>query len=125
MRAQATYDGSARVFNKYDEREERRIEMKGKQDTDLPLGDGNARVGATRGFKEWFSGQLGGLTVESTVSVSIVCGQSEDEIRAACEESARIAENMALSGAEEMRIYLNDFEKNDDKRTTHPNQRRR
>lgn len=116
MNAQATYDCTARVYNKYDEREERRKEMKGTKDTELPLGDGNGRVSATRGFKEWFSGQAGGLTVESTVNVSIICGQSEVEIRAACEEAARMAENMSLEGAEEMRIYINDFEKNDDPR---------
>lgn len=125
MNAQATYSGAARVYNKYDEREERRKEMKGTKNTELPLGDGNARVGATRGFKEWFSGQKGGLTIESTVNVSIVCGQSEDEIRAACEEAARMAENMSYEGAEEMRIYLEDFEKNDDIRSDHPSRRRR
>ena len=116
MNAQATYDGTARLYNKYDEREIARKEMKGTKDTDLPLGDGNARVGATRGFKEWFGGHAGGLTMESTVNVNIVCGQSEGEIRAACEEVSRMAESMSLGGAEEMRTYLEDFEKNDDPR---------
>lgn len=116
MNAQASYDGTARLYNKYDEREEARKTMKGKQDTDLPLGDGNGRINVARGFKEWFSGQLGGLTVESTVSVSIVCGQSEKEIRDACAEASRMAESMALEGAEEMRTYLQDFEANDDPR---------
>lgn len=124
MNAQATYNGTARLYNKYDEREERRKEMKGTKNTDLPLGDGNARVGATRGFKEWFSGRAGGLTVESTVSVNLVCGQTEDEIRAACEEAARMAENMAYGGAEEMRIYIEDYEKNSDIRSNHPSRRR-
>ena len=124
MKAQVTYDGTARVYNKYDEREERRKEMKGTKSTELPLGDGNARVSATRGFKEWFNGQKGGLTIESTVNVSVVCGQSEDEIRAACEEVARMAENMSYEGAEEMRIYLEDFEKNVDIRSDDPCRRR-
>jgi len=85
--------------------------MAGKQNTDLPVGDGNARVAVQRGFKTWFSTRDAGLTIESTVSVSIVCGQSEVEVQAAAEEAGRLAEKMAQEGAEEMGLHMDSFVK--------------
>ena len=107
----AVYSGTARVWSRTDERETDRKEMKGSREIDLPVGDSNARVSSTRGFKTWFSSRAGGLTVEATVNVSIVCGQSEDEINAAVEEASRIAEGLAIQGNEEMGLHLESFAK--------------
>lgn len=79
--------------------------------TTIPLGDGKAQISQTRGFKHWFSTRNAGLTIEATVSVSITCGQSEREIEIALNEAGRIAKHHAVSGAEEMDIYIDDFEK--------------
>ena len=84
--------------------------MKGSKEVDLPLGDGNAKVGAQRGFKCWFSTREAGLTVESTVHVTITCGQSESEIRAAAENAGHLAEMMALEGNDEMGLHLDAFD---------------
>ena len=105
----AVVNGTARVWNRTDEREVRRTEMSKTQDVDLPVGDGNARVAVQRGFKTWFSTREGGLTVESTVSVSIVCGQTETEVQAAAEEAGRLAEKMAQEGGEEMGLHMDSF----------------
>lgn len=86
------------------------------QKIDLPLGDGNARVNQTRGFKHWYSTREAGLTVEATTSVSIVCGQSEAEVKAALDEASRIAETHAVQGAEEMDMHLDSFAKETSKR---------
>jgi len=115
-KASATISGTYRVFNRTDEREVWRKNVKRNQKTDLPLGDGNARVGQTRGFKHWYSTREAGLTVEATVSVSIVCGQSEQEMDAAIEEAGRIAEKHAVLGAEEMDMHLDSFAKETSKR---------
>lgn len=78
----------------------------GVRKTDIPTGDGNANVNVTRGLKTWFSTREAGMTVESTVSVQLTCGQSEEEIRDAAEEAGRIAEGLALDGSEEMGLHL-------------------
>jgi hypothetical protein len=77
----------------------------------LPVGDGNANVNVTRGFKTWFSTREGGLTVESTVNVSIKCNQKEQDIRAAIENSSIIAESEAIAGSEEMGLHIDAFAK--------------
>jgi len=79
------------------------------QRVDLPLGDGNARVSQTRGFKHWYSTREAGLTVEATTTVSIVCGQSVAEVKKALDEASRIAETHAVRGAEEMDMHLDSF----------------
>lgn len=109
MNAVAVYNGTARVWNRTDSREIKRKVMAGTKKTSLPLGDSNARVSAQRGFKTWFSTREAGLTVESTVSVSIVCGQSEKEIQAAAEEAGRLAEKLSQEGSEEMGLHLDSF----------------
>lgn len=90
--------------------------MKKREQTDLPLGDGKAQVGQTRGFKHWYSTREAGLTVEATVSVHITCGQSEKEIDAAVEEAGRLAEKHAIIGAEEMDMHLDSFAKETSRR---------
>lgn len=85
--------------------------MKKTQKTELPVGDGNARASVTRGFKTWFSTREAGLTIESTVNVSIVCGQTEKEIEEATSEAGRIGEKCAVNGLEEMDLHLNSFVK--------------
>ena len=81
------------------------------QKTDLPVGDGKGRVNATRGFSHWYSTRRAGITVKADVSVSLTCGQSEEEVKAAAAEASRIAETSAFQGIEEMDLYIDDFVK--------------
>jgi len=90
--------------------------MKKREQMDLPLGDGKAKVGQTRGFKHWYSTREAGLTVEATISVYITCGQSEKEVDAAMEEAGRIAEKHAIMGVEEMDMHLDSFAKETSRR---------
>jgi len=107
----ASYSGSLLIYNKTDEREIWRKHVAGTKKVELPPGDGNASVSATRGFKHWFSTKEAGLTVESTFQVSLTCGQKESSIMAAGEEAGRIAETMALQGIEEMDMHIEQFQK--------------
>lgn len=81
------------------------------KEIELPVGDGNANVSVTRGFKTWFSTREGGLTVESTVNVSVKCHQSEADIREAIEKAGVIAETEAISGSDEMGLHIDAFAK--------------
>jgi len=83
--------------------------MAGARDVEIPAGDGAARVTATRGFKNWFSTREAGLTVESTVSVNITCGQSVAAIEAAAEIAGNLAENLAVEGAAQMGLHMDKF----------------
>jgi len=80
--------------------------MRGTRDVDLPLGDGNARTTATRGYKSWFSTREAGLTVESTVSVEIACGQNKAEIVDAAGMAGQLADDLAKNGLKEMGFAL-------------------
>jgi hypothetical protein len=121
----ATYNGVARIWNKYDERQVRRKIMAGSKEIDLPLGDGNANVAVTKGFKSWASSQSGGLTIESTVVVNLTCGQTEPEIREANENAGILAESMAREGFDEMKMYLDGFDNPEPRRSEHPKHRRK
>jgi hypothetical protein len=77
----------------------------------FPVGDGNGNISVTRGFKNWFSTRDAGLTVESTVTVSVACNQDAVSILNAIHDAAVIAEEKAKQGAEEMGAYLEDFGK--------------
>ena len=125
---EAVYQRSVRKFNRTDQREvERKMEM-GTQNVDLPTGDENASVNVTRGLKTWFSTREAGMTVESTVSVQLTCGQSEGEIRDAAEEAGRLAESLALEGSEEMGMHLEPLMEGSapgpSRRSEHPKHRR-
>lgn len=98
----------------------------GTRETAIPVGDGKAEVGVTRGLKTWFSTREAGMTVESTVYVKLTCDQSEDGIRAAAEEASIIAENLALEGSEEMGMHLEPLMDNKppQRRSEHPKHRR-
>jgi hypothetical protein len=109
--AVAIISGTFYLLNKTADRIERRKHVAKRQKTDLPLGDGNAKVGQTRGFSHWYSTRDAGMTVKAESHVTITCGQSEEEIRAAMEEAARIAESVAVQGAEEMDLHLDSFAK--------------
>lgn len=80
---------------------------------DLPPGDGNASVEATRGFKIWWSDRDAGagMTVEATMSVRLTCSQGEKAIRAAGEDASRLAESEAMQGIEEMELHIDSFAK--------------
>lgn len=73
------------------------------------IGDGRANVAVTRGFKNWFSTREAGLTVESTVTISVACNQDMHSILEATHQAAIMAEERAKQGAEEMGAYLKDF----------------
>jgi hypothetical protein len=75
----------------------------------FPVGDGRANVAVTRGFKNWFSTREAGLTVESTVTISVACNQDMGSILEATHQAAIMAEERAKQGAEEMGAYLKDF----------------
>lgn len=122
----ATYSGVARVWNPDDERQVRRKVMAGTKEIDLPLGDGNAQLTVTKGFKSWASTRDGGMTVESTVAVTLACGQTEVEIREANENASILAESMARDGFEEMKMYLDGFDEPapPPRRSEHPKHRR-
>jgi len=81
--------------------------MAGSRIVDVP--EGNARVTATRGFKNWFSTREAGLTVESTVSVMISCEQSESAISIAAEAAGELAEGLAIEGGEKMGMHMDRF----------------
>jgi hypothetical protein len=107
--AVATISGTFFLFNKTADRIERMKRVNKRQKTDLPLGDGNARAGQTRGFSHWYSTREAGMTVKAESHVTITCGQSRKEIEAALEEAGRIAETTAIQGAEEMDLHLDSF----------------
>jgi len=109
-RARGTYEGSAREVNRTDGNRERRKEnLRGEVDLMFDPGDEKAQVSATRGFKCWFSTKAAGLTVESTVTVTVRCGQSHKEITTAVTEAAKTAEGLAKAGSEQMGLYIDAF----------------
>jgi hypothetical protein len=105
----ASFDGYARLYNRTDEREVRRTQMRGSHEVDLPQGDGKASVSATRGFKNWFSTREAGMTVEATVSVTITCGQTREAISNAASAAGHMAEILAVEGSEEMGLHIDKF----------------
>lgn len=102
----ATFQRTSTKTNRTDQREVGKRVAAGSVETDIPIGDGKAEVGVTRGLKTWFSTREAGMTVESTVYVQLTCGQSEKEIKEAAEEAGRLAESLALVGSEEMGLHL-------------------
>lgn len=82
--------------------------MKGTRETGIPQGDGKAGVTVTRGFKSWFSTREAGLTVESTVAVSLTCGQSVEEVEDAVNQAGELAEGLASNGMLEMGFSLKE-----------------
>ena len=117
MKAKALVGGLVTKWSKTDNRELKREVVKGTLRTDIPLGDGKASVTQTRGFKTWFSDRnYGGLTIESTMSVQITCGQSSKEIEVAAETAGKLAEEIADAGLGEMGVYLKQFKQDGDDR---------
>jgi len=111
-RARATYDGHAREVVRTDNgRESKRQQINGTKTMSFDPGDEKAKVSATRGFKTWFSTREAGLTVESTVTVTVSCGQDHESIEVAADECGQAAEQLAKKGAEDMGLYLDEFNK--------------
>lgn len=111
-RAHATYEGHAREVNRTDGgRETQKKEINGVKELSFDPGDEKAKVSSTRGFKTWFSTRDAGLTVESTVTVTVMCGQDSKSIEVAVQECGQAAEHFAKKGAEEMGLYLDEFHK--------------
>lgn len=120
----ATFQRTSTKTNRTDQREVGKRVASGSVETDIPIGDGKAEVGVTRGLKTWFSTREAGMTVESTVYVQLTCGQSESEVRAAAEEAGRLAESLALIGSEEMGLHLEPLIGRDAVKTEPPAARR-
>ena len=102
----AAFERTSRKYNRTDQREVKKKVDMGSRETGLPMGDGKASIGTTRGLKTWFSTREAGMTVESTVTVTLTCGQSEEEIREAANAAGKLAESLALEGSEEMGLHL-------------------
>lgn len=113
MQTTASITGFVSLYNRTDSREMRRIHVSKTKTVDLPPGDGNASIEATRGFKIWWSDRErgAGMTVEATMSVKLTCSQAEKSIRAAGEDASRLAESEAMQGIEEMELHIDSFAK--------------
>lgn len=108
--ATASVQGKATEKVKTDgDRIRREKDLSGSFDMPFPIGDGVGRVEVTRGFKNWFSTREAGLTVESTVTVSVACNQDVHSILEAVTQAGIVAEEKAKEGAEEMGAYLKNF----------------
>lgn len=111
-KARATVEGHAQQISREDNnRIRRKKEIRGEVELNFDPGNEKARVDNTRGFKSWFSNRDGGLTVESTVSVSVSCNQDHQSMEIAIQEAGVMAEAMAKKGAEEMGAYIDSFAK--------------
>jgi len=109
-KARATVEGQVQQVAKEDNnRVRRKQEIRGEVELNFFPGDEKARVDNTRGFKSWINGRNGGLTVESTVRVSVACNQDVGSIENAIREAGVMAESMAKKGAEEMGAYIDHF----------------
>ena len=109
-KARATVEGQAQQISREDNnRVRRKQEIRGEVELNFDPGDEKARVDNTRGFKSWISGRNGGLTVESTVRVSVACNQDVGSMENAIREAGVLAESMAKKGAEEMGSYVDNF----------------
>jgi hypothetical protein len=110
--ARGTYEGTAREVNRTDgNRERRRNTIRGEVDLNFDPGDEKAQVAVTRGFKSWFSTRDAGLTVEAGVTVTVRCGQSEKELATAIDECSKFTTKKAEEGIEEMGLFLDSFQK--------------
>lgn len=109
----ATYRGKAQAINRTDNnRVVKSKDIQGERElkpTKFMIGDGNASVSVTRGFKTWFSTRDAGMTVESTVTVTVKCAQDQDAITCATQQAGHLAEEMAARGNEEMGLHLDKF----------------
>lgn len=113
MTPKATYSGRASASLRGKEVKHKNIE--GTKEVDLDLGDGNAAVSQTRGFKHWMSADdrdnhVGrGMSVEASVEVKLACGQTVPSIKTAAQAAGEIAEDIAHAAIEEMDQYLFAF----------------
>jgi len=106
-RQAAHAQGSATRTNTTDSRVEKHQDY--NQDVPVDVEPGSAMVAATRGFKHWFSGQDGGLTVEATMTVTLTCKPDVDSVGIAGEEAGKRAERLAVAGCEDMDLYIKKF----------------
>lgn len=92
-----------------DSRVEREENIMKEVKTELPLGDGKAQISNTRGFKKWVSTREEGLTVETTITVSLTCGQTLEEVHAAIDKAGQIAEDEVLEAMDRMGVHIKRF----------------
>lgn len=107
---EAVFHGEV-VMRKRPSRIVRRKPVRGTEDVDLPRGDGKSGVTSTRGFKHWYSSRDAGISVESTISVTIPCNNNTPSIESASDYASEIALRMSEKGIEEMDEYVEDFMK--------------
>jgi len=105
----AVINGSVTAYNKTDNdkivgKKEYRMSKK----LEGYLGDGNAGVGAKRGFVSRRGTISIGLIVESSFTINLTCNQDRDTVIECADEAGMIAENLALDGLSEMENYLVD-----------------
>lgn len=103
--------GQSRRVNRTDSRVEREENIMKTVKTDIPLGDGKAQVGNTRGFKRWMSTRNEGVTVETTITVTLTCGQTLNEIHTAIDKAGQIAEDEVLEAMDRMGIHFKNFQR--------------
>lgn len=99
--------GSATRTNRTDGRVEKHKEYSDEVPVDVPPGE--SAVAATRGFKHWFSTRDAGITVESTMTVTLSCQQDMDSVMNAGEAAGHLAEKLAIHGCEDMDLYIKKF----------------
>jgi hypothetical protein len=102
----ANVSGKTSAVERHTGRVKRESDIEIEETFDMDAGDGNARVTNTRGFKKWASDHNHGLTVESTVTVSLACNQDRKTIRLATKMAGALAETYARKGITEMNQYF-------------------
>lgn len=85
---------------------EREEELHAEEEFDMDVGDKGANIGNRRGFKKWASDKDHGLTVESTVTVTLTCNQDKKSILLAGAMAGSLAEQVAMQGIQEMNQYF-------------------
>ena len=102
--------GYAQKTNRTDSNKvEKHVDVNTPVEFDFDPGDQLGEVGVTRGFKTWFSSRDAGMTVESTVTVSVHCNQDTQSIYEAAIAAGKKAEELANNGIEEMGLYITAF----------------
>lgn len=99
--------GSATRTNTTDDRVEKHQDF--SRDVQVEVEPGDVTIAATRGFKHWFSRRDAGVTIESTMLVTLTCQRDLDAIMNAGETAGHLAEKLAVEGCGEMDLYIKKF----------------
>lgn len=110
MAVTGTATGKVVATRRSDGQVVREKEIRKEKDFDLNPGNAATSVSSTRGFKQWASNRDKGLTVESTVSVTLTCNQDHNTILQAGRKAGTFAELLAREGILEMQQYFEENE---------------